>query len=266
MTEHSKAKQDMQKSYKKPATVSFWQALSFNVLSTLTAVGTSLVYVVCFFLPFKARGRILNKGMRCVLYLCDKILGLNYEVIGHVPKGEVIIASKHQSYWETVSFNIILDTPTYILKRELLFVPIWGLAAYLHNLIFVQRGGGRQAITSMLKEAQKKFVGSGRPLVIYPQGTRLAPGVKAPYKRGVAFLYNKLNCPVVPVALNSGAFWGRHSFMKSSGTICVSFLEPIPPGLSSTEMLDRLETVIETESDRLLQNCTSVQKVETSKL
>lgn len=189
------------------------------------------------------------------LYLLERvIMGLDYRVIGreNLPaEGSYIIAPKHQSVWETLKLHLIFGDPAIILKRELMRIPIWGWYLARIGLIPVDRGRGGKALKSML-EGARKVAAEGRPIVIFPQGTRIAPGQWSPYRYGTAKLYAELGVPIVPVALNSGVFWGKNRFLKRSGTITVEILPPIPPGLSETEILDRLADIIEPASDRLV--------------
>lgn len=189
------------------------------------------------------------------LYLLERlIMGLDYRVTGreYLPaEGSYIIAPKHQSVWETLKLHLIFGDPAIILKRELMRIPIWGWYLARIGLIPVDRGRGSRALKSMLAGA-RKVAAEGRAIVIFPQGTRIAPGQWAPYRFGAAKLYTELGVPIVPVALNSGVFWGKNRFLKRSGTIDVEILPPIPPGLSENEILDRLADVIEPASDRLV--------------
>jgi 1-acyl-sn-glycerol-3-phosphate acyltransferase len=183
------------------------------------------------------------------------LLGLRYQVVGleNLPaNGCFIVAAKHQSAWETLKLHLILTDPAVVLKRELTQVPVWGLMARKARIIPVDRGAKGRAIASMLKGALA-IKEDGRPILIFPQGTRVAPGAYVPYKVGVALMYDKLKVPLVPMALNSGMFWPRKAYFKRPGTITVQFLPPIPAGLPREEMMARLESVLEEASDRLVQ-------------
>lgn len=179
--------------------------------------------------------------------------GIDYRVVGreNIPKGAAIIACKHQSAWETFKLHIVLDDPAVVLKKSLVHIPIWGWYLGRSGVVPIDRARGMQALAQMM-DAARKFVSEGRQIVIFPQGTRLAPGEWRPYKSGVAALYETLKIPVVPMALNSGMFWPKNSFAKKAGTITIEFLPPIPPGLSRAEMMKRLEDSLETATDRLV--------------
>lgn len=192
--------------------------------------------------------------LRVVGWLERLLLGLGYRVLGldRVPPGPAIVAAKHQSAWETMKLHLILtDDPTVVIKRELMDLPFWGWLARKAQMIPVDRGAGAAALAGLLAGG-RRAVADGRKIVIFPQGTRTAPGAWRRYRTGIASLYEDLGIPVVPLALNSGMFWGRKRFLKTPGTITAEFLEPIPPGLPPAEMMDRLIDALETASDRLV--------------
>lgn len=199
-----------------------------------------------------AGGRIWVDG---ILFLLRVLCGLTWEVRGrqHLPPhGGFLIASKHQSAWDTLIFPLLVREPAYVLKRELLLLPFFGWFMWRLRMVAVNRKGGAGAMRRMLAAARRIVGQERRPLVIYPEGTRTAPGRHRPYQPGVAALYGELGVPVVPVALNSGLFWPRQSFLRRPGRIVLEFLEPIPPGLPRREFLAELERRIEPASARLL--------------
>lgn len=181
--------------------------------------------------------------------------GLTYELRGRVDllHAPGLVASKHQSAWDTMIFHTIAREPAYVMKKELLSVPLYGWLAYKQGNIPVDRKGGAAALKAMM-EAAARAIADGRQIVIFPQGTRTPPGASAadwPYHPGVAGLYAKLGVACVPVALNSGAFWGRRSFVKKPGKMVIEVLEPIPPGLPRAAFMRELEARIESASARL---------------
>ena len=180
------------------------------------------------------------------------IAGVHSEIRNreHRPTGAAIIASKHQSEWEAHVFLHELDDPAYVIKRELSFVPGYGWFSAKVNMIFVDREGGAKSLRGLVRGAQKA-VARGRPVVIFPEGTRVMPGEKLPYRPGVAALYSALDVPVVPVVLNSGMHWPKGSFRRYPGTIVMEYLPPIPPGLPRRDFMERLETAMEEASQRL---------------
>ena len=183
---------------------------------------------------------------RCVLWLLRAIVGLDGEIRGRdtLPRGPCIIAMKHQSTWDTLILPIVLGDPAVVIKRELLFVPFYGWYAARAGSIAVDRQGGAGALRQMLAAA-RRAAAAARPVVIFPEGTRAAPGRRLPYQPGVAALYQALGLPLVPAAVNSGLYWGRRSFVKRPGRIVLEFLEPVAPGLPRRALMSQLEDRIE---------------------
>lgn len=170
------------------------------------------------------------------------ILGIHIRVEGKVSPGPALVAVKHQSMFETVEMVLIADTPVIVLKRELAVIPLFGWMTRSYGIIPVDREAGAKALREMLA-AGKKAVDAGRPIVIYPEGTRVAPGEKPPLRPGFAGLYRGLGVPVVPVACNSGELWGR-GLPRGPGTITFKVGEPIPPGLKRDVMEQRVHGAI----------------------
>jgi 1-acyl-sn-glycerol-3-phosphate acyltransferase len=187
------------------------------------------------------------------LLLLRHVVGLTYEVRGDLSllQQPVIVACKHQSAWDTFIFYLLARDPAYVMKKELMLIPVYGWLAKKQRMIPIDRKGGAAALRGLLRAAEAALA-EGRQIIIFPQGTRVAPGAHAPYQPGVAALYGRLDCPVVPVALNSGCFWPRRSFLKYPGRIVIELLEPIPPGLAKAAFMAELERRIETASTRLL--------------
>lgn len=181
------------------------------------------------------------------------VLGLTWELKGqeHIPEGPFIVAMKHQSMWETMKMGIMFPTMTIILKRELMWIPLWGWFPAKWGVIPVDRGGKAAAVASIVN-GSRKMAAEGRPIVIYPQGTRVAVGDWKPYRIGVYRMYDDLQIPVLPIATNVGWFWPRHSFLKWPGKATVEILEPIQPGLDSITFMDELERRTEDASNRLV--------------
>jgi 1-acyl-sn-glycerol-3-phosphate acyltransferase len=179
------------------------------------------------------------------------IVGLRYRIKGTRLAEPAIYASKHQSAWDTMIFQVLVLDAAFVLKRELLWLPFFGLYVWRGRHVAIDRKAGGQALRRMLKDGDRALA-EGRSIVIFPEGTRTAPGADAPYLPGVAALYKRLGIPVVPVALNSGLFWGRRSFLKRPGTMTLEYLEPIPPGLGRAQFETLLRERIEAGSKRLL--------------
>ncbi len=193
----------------------------------------------------------------CVsLWLLRALVGLDHRVVGldnRDRQPQAIYAVKHQSAWDTLVFALYLHDPAYVLKRELLFLPLFGFYLLRAGMIPVDRQGRASALKRMLAAAKLRR-GEGRDLLIFPEGTRMAPGQHRPYHPGVAALYGHLDLPVVPVALNSGLFWGRRAFNKKPGRITLEFLPAIAPGLARKAFMSELEQRLETACRRLAEN------------
>ena len=173
--------------------------------------------------------------------------------VENLPAGPAIIACKHQSSWETLAFTLLFDDIAIVLKRELLFIPVVGWAMARAGNIAVARGDGTSALRGLVKQA-RAVIAEGRSIVIFPEGTRVAPGDRRPYQVGTAALYRQLGVPVVPVALNSGLFWGRRQWIKRPGVLTLEILPPIAPGLSREAFMQTLRERIEGATARLVKN------------
>jgi len=169
----------------------------------------------------------------------------------NMPAGPVILACKHQSSWETLAFSRLFPRSATVLKRELVMIPIVGWAMARVGNIAVERGDGARALRGLVRQA-KAALGEGRSILIFPEGTRVAVGAERPYQVGTAALYRQLGVPVVPVALNSGVFWGRRKFIKWPGVIDVEILPAIPPGLDRETFMTTLRERIEGATARLV--------------
>jgi 1-acyl-sn-glycerol-3-phosphate acyltransferase len=218
-------------------------------------IGTALIGVAglpVLLLPWRASMWFGRLWSRTMLALLRAIVGLDGEVRGreHLPPGPCLVAMKHQSAWDTLMLPVLFGDPAVVIKRELQLVPLYGWYATRAGSIFVDRKGGAAAMRRMLKAA-RRAVAAGRKIVIFPQGTRTAPGERSPYQPGVAGLYQALGLPLVPAAVNSGLYWGRRAFLKRRGRIVVEFLPAIPPGLPRRRLMAELEARIEAAADRL---------------
>lgn len=191
-------------------------------------------------------------GSTCV-WLLEIIVGTRLEVRGQdkLPRGAVLVASKHQSAWDTFALVPLLHDPAIIMKRELMWIPFYGWFSAKFKMIFVRREAGPSALRRMASDAMERAE-AGRQVLIFPEGTRREPGAEPAYKPGALFLYERFGIPCVPLALNSGLFWPRRSLKRYPGTIIVEFLDPIPPGLPRKEFSKRLEQAIESASDALI--------------
>ena len=180
------------------------------------------------------------------LWLLRSIVGLSYEVRGrhNLPKGAVIVALKHQSTWETIALWILLEDPAIVVKQSLASIPVFGWYMRKGQAIVIDRDAGPKALKPMVAAA-RLAAADRRPIAIFPEGTRTPTGAHPAYQSGVAALYTQLGLPIVPVALNSGLFWGRRSFLKRPGTVLVEFLPPIEPRLDRRHVMAELKRRIE---------------------
>ena len=190
--------------------------------------------------------------MRGVHLLLANIVGLEHEVRGRAPVANpTIFAFKHQSAWETLAVHVLVNGAAIALKRELTQIPLFGWCLLHAGMIRIDRAGGARALRGLI-DGGRAALARGAPIVIFPEGTRVPPDERRPYHPGVAALYRHLDCPVVPVALNSGVFWPRRSFVKRPGRIVVEFLPAIEPGLQRQAFMAELERRLEPATERLV--------------
>lgn len=188
--------------------------------------------------------RLVRRWSATVLAGLWPLVGIRYEVSGweHLPAGPAVVASMHQSAFDTLVWLLLLRHPAYVLKRELTRIPVFGPMCTLTEMIAVDRGAGAAAIRALLRGGDRA-VAAGRAIVIFPEGTRVAPGRRAPLHPGVAALATRTGVPVVPVVTDSGLCWGRRAFRKRPGVIRIAILPPLPRRLPRTELLERLEAI-----------------------
>lgn len=186
-----------------------------------------------------------------VLWMARRMVGLRTEVRGTPPKGEVLIASKHQSFLDILMIVNATERPRFIMKSLLRFAPIVGWYALRIGCVAVDRGKRAKAIEQMVTGVENNPAGPGQ-LIIYPQGTRVAPGAAKPYKVGIYVLYDRLQETVVPAATNVGVFWPRHGIFRKPGLAVVEFLDPISPGLDQDTFMAKLEEAVENRSNALM--------------
>lgn len=175
--------------------------------------------------------------------LVRALLGIRTRVEGTPPSRPVLIASKHQSMYETLEFVRLLDRPAVVMKKELTDIAGWGKIARLYGAVSVNREAGASALRAMMREA-KAALDQGRGILIFPEGTRVSVGEQPPLQPGFAGLYRALGLPVVPVAVDSGRLWGRKSFLKRPGTITFRFGEEVPAGLPRAEVERRVHAAM----------------------
>jgi 1-acyl-sn-glycerol-3-phosphate acyltransferase len=222
------------------------RSLAFNLAFWLWTAVMVLAAAPALLRPRQAMTRVARFWERGVLWLLARLVGLGHEVRGRerLPSGSAIYAFKHQSAWDTLMIHLLLPEAAIALKRELTLIPLFGQYLMHAGMIKIDRGHGTKALRSLI-EGARAAIARGSPVVIFPEGTRVAPGAKGTYHPGVAALYTQLGLPVVPVALNSGLFWRRRGFLKRPGRAVVEFLEPIPPGLDRRAFMIELERRLE---------------------
>lgn len=228
------------------------RSLAFNVLGAIWLFGLAIIALPMLVLPRRWVWLLVRLWARGVLAMLRVIVGLDYQVRGmDVPgRGAMLLAAKHQSAWDTIVFLVLLDDPAIVLKRELFRIPLYGWFTWKLGMIGIDRAAGVRALKSIVART-RPALDAGRPVLIFPQGTRTAPGTHRPYLPGAYALYAETGLPVIPVALDSGRFWGRRSFVKRPGRITVAFLPAIPPGLDRRSFMAELERRIETATTAL---------------
>ena len=232
------------------------RSVVFNALFYANLVAHMIAALPTLALPYPALRVFIRSYARTSLWLLRVICGTKVSWRGteHIPPGSCIVACKHQSAWETFALYAVLEDPIYILKRELMWIPLFGWYMWKAGLIPIDRGAGMAALSRMTARAQRAIAGPRpRQLVIFPEGTRRPPGAQPSYKPGIVHLYARAGVPCVPAALNSGLFWPRRSLRRLPGTIIVEFLPPIAPGFERARFLPHLQATIEDASAQLIQ-------------
>jgi 1-acyl-sn-glycerol-3-phosphate acyltransferase len=228
------------------------RSLVFNALFYLVLVVYLAAAIPTLLMPRRAIIALARHWARTNLAMLRTVcrIEVDWRGLEKIPSGAILVAAKHQSAWETFALLSLFDDPTFILKRELLWLPFYGWYARHAGMIPVERGGGKPALMAMATRARAALA-DGRQIVVFPEGTRRAPGAEPRYKYGIAHLYGECGVPCVPMALNSGLFWPRRRFMRYPGTIVVEVLDPIAPGLPVDEFFARLQRDIETATAKL---------------
>lgn len=231
----------------------FLRSLAFQCLFYLWTALCALLGLPLLLAPPLWMMRFGTQWSRISLWLLRVTTGLDHEVRGHenLPAGPTVIAMKHQSAWDTFAVPVLFPLPVMVIKRELGWLPFYGWYALKAGMIPIDRRGGAKALLRLVADC-KKALAQNRPIMIFPEGTRSAVGTRAPYQAGVAALYSALGVPLVPVAVNSGLFWGRRTFLKRPGRIVVEILPAIAPGADRRAVLAELERRIEDATARLV--------------
>jgi 1-acyl-sn-glycerol-3-phosphate acyltransferase len=230
------------------------RSLLFNLASYLNFLAQAMLFSPVLLLPERYFWPVGRLWVRSTLWLHRTIIGTRHEVRGreHIPQGGYIVASKHQSAWETLKLVELFPRPSFILKRQLLWVPLFGWYLMKARMVPVHRGKGSEALEAMTARA-RQAIAEGRQIIIFPEGTRRPPLAPPEYRYGVTRLYRDLGVECLPVALNSGVFWPRRSMTQHKGTIVLQCLEPIAPGLEPDRFTEVLKGRLEAATAALIE-------------
>lgn len=239
--------------------ITFLRQIAFNIIFYVFTAVCCVLYVPFALMPRRVYVVILRRYFLNVHLIEKYILGLDYEVRGLEnlpPIGTPYIAAlKHYSEYETMKLYPLFHDPAIIFKKELSYIPIWGWLLVSADMIPIERGTGEKAMRNMAENAVR-ITRTGRPVTIFPQGTRVRLNettADKPYKRGIVRMYEATGLPIIPVGTNSGYFWPKNAFFKKPGKVIFEFLPPIPPGLPTADVMRRLESAIEESSTHLVQ-------------
>jgi 1-acyl-sn-glycerol-3-phosphate acyltransferase len=227
----------------------FLRSLLFFIWFAVSSTVLAITFLPVLALPRRFNVWLAQFWARTLFWGLKHFAGIDYRVVGPIPRGPVLVAAKHMSIWDTLALGMILHQPGIILKKQLLYVPFYGWYLSRAAAIPIDRDGGSDTLRRMVRDS-KKTLTEGRTLLIFPEGTRKKPGAAPDYKPGVAALYSMLNVPCIPVALDSGIYW--QGFYKNPGTITLEFLPEIAPGLKRPAFMALLEERIETATKALL--------------
>jgi 1-acyl-sn-glycerol-3-phosphate acyltransferase len=231
----------------------FIRSLAFNFLFYANLIALLVLGLPTLVMPRRYIFALARTWARSSLWLLKTICGTDVAFRGreHVPPTPFIVAAKHQSIWETFALTLLFEDFCYILKRDLTYIPFFGWYVWKADQIAIDRKSGSSALAQAAERAKKIFA-EKRVLFIFPEGTRRPAGAPPKYKFGVAHIYDVGGVPCLPIALNSGLFWARRSWVRRPGTIIVDILEPIAPGLDKDMFYDQLQEKMEAASERLL--------------
>ena len=229
------------------------RSLLFALVEVVTVPPFALLALATFAFRPLTRYRIITVWSRLVVWTAQRVCGIRYRVLGEerIPRAPFIILSKHQSAWETLAFQLIFPPQVWVLKRELLWLPLFGWGLAMLSPIAIDRSTGPRALRQMLEQGRDRLA-QGFCIVIFPEGTRVAPGARRDYHPGGAWLAAQTGTPILPVAHNAGDVWPRNAFLKRPGLVTVSVGEPIAPqDLTPQEINARAEAWIEAEMQRI---------------
>jgi 1-acyl-sn-glycerol-3-phosphate acyltransferase len=229
------------------------RSILFNVLFYLNFLVQALVFSPVLLLPRRFSWPVARFWARSSLWLHRVVCGIGEEVRGleRLPEGGFLIACKHQSAWETLRLVTLVPRPAFILKRELMWIPLFGWYLAKTGMIPVERGKRSRALAQIAVHAARRLA-EGRQVIIFPEGTRRSPGAEPAYKYGVTYLYHELGVRCVPIALNSGLYWPRRAWSHRPGTVLVEVLPPIEPGLPPADFAKQLANMLESSTRQLI--------------
>ena len=227
------------------------RSLAFVVQMYVAMLVLSLIYIPLAVIDRKWAYAGIRAYCGWVRLSARHLVGLHSQIRGAVPAGDVLVCAKHQSFFDILLICSAVQRPRFVMKRQLLAVPVVGFFARRIGCIAIDREKGSLAVRTMLDNVGGDQYG-GSQLVIYPQGTRVGPGKYLPYRVGASILYTRLEVDCVPVATNVGVFWPRQAILRRPGVAIVEFLDPVPPGMEQSEFHSCIETIIEGESNRLM--------------
>ncbi len=232
----------------------FLRSLLFQIVYYLNLAFWMILWLPGLLMHRRVTLELGRQWGRTSLWWLEKICNVKHEFRGleNIPKGPVIVACKHQSVWETFTLPLHFPDFSFILKRELIYLPFFGWYLLAAEQIAIDRAEGGKLLPQLIRKTKAIFE-IGRQLFIFPEGTRRPAGAPPEYKFGVALIYRETNTPVVPVALNSGLFWARRAFYIRPGTVVMEFLPAIEPGLKARDFFEELQRRMETATDRLIE-------------
>jgi 1-acyl-sn-glycerol-3-phosphate acyltransferase len=238
----------------RPRAVIIVRSLIFNILFYIFVVIFVIIAIPAFVLPQRRMVRVAQWWGCTSLWLLRFICGTKFELRGreNIPPGACLVASKHQSAWETFALFPPFEFPTIVLKRELTWIPVFGWELLKGGMIALDRGAGKETLAALIAKVRDALA-SNRQVIVFPEGTRRQPGDTPDYKLGIVQLYTSCGVACLPVALNSGVFWPRRKFLRYPGTVVVEILPPIPAGLPRAAFFRRLQDDIETATHRLIE-------------
>ena len=225
----------------------------FAIVQLLITPPFAILALLTFPLQPVTRYRIISLWSRLIVLAAEIICGIRYRVLGaeHIPQQPCVVLSKHQSAWETVAFQVIFPPQVYVIKRELLWIPFFGWGLAMVSPIAIDRSSGMRALKQMLEQGKDRLA-RGFWIIVYPEGTRIAPGMRGTYQTGGAAIAVHAGAPVLPVAHNAGFCWRRKAFVKYPGTVTVSIGKAIDSrGMKAETLTRQAEDWIESEMQRL---------------